>query len=103
MEVSRPRWILTKKATNVIVSPIQWVGIIAGVALALNLLVVWLIEGSVPGAYAVGQVLGIHLVAFVLTALVATLTRVGSIGTLVAIYLLAFAGVQILVVLTDLL
>ena len=91
-----------RPATSVMVSPLKWVALIAGAALVVNIAVVWLMDGSTPDAYGLGQVLGIHLAAFLLTALVATMTRVGSIGTLVAVYLLGFAAIQVLLVLTDL-
>ena len=91
-----------KAATSAVISPWKWVAIIASAGFAVNVVVVWLIDGVSPGPYDLGQVVGIHLVAFLLTALVANVTRVGSIGTLVAIYLLAFAAIQVLLVLTDL-
>ena len=102
MEAAYNEVVLAKRSTtSVLVSPLKWVGLIAGVGLVVNVVALWLLEGTTPGPYGLGQVLGVHLAAFLLTALVATMTRVGSIGTLVAVYLLAFAAIQVLLVLTD--
>lgn len=99
----KKRWPLARKqATSVIVSPLRWVALIAAGAMFANAVMLWLLEGASPGAYALGEVLGTHIVAFLITALVASITRVGSIGTMVAVYLLAFAAIQVLLVLTDL-
>lgn len=72
------------------------------VAFAIHVAVLWLLDGGTPGAYGFGQIIGAHLASFLVTALIASLTRLGSIGATVAIYVLTFASVQMLLALTDL-
>lgn len=87
---------------SVVVSPIRTVLVIAAAAIALHLGGLWLTGGGVPAAYELGRLFGVHLVAAIVTALIASFTRVGSTGALVAVYVLAFVAAQILTVLTNL-
>jgi hypothetical protein len=80
----------------------RYVAMIAAVGLVLNVVVLWLLDGATPGPYDLGRVLGVHLVALLVTGLIATVTKVGSTGTLVAVYLLAFFAIQVLLITTNL-
>ena len=78
------------------------VAAVAVVAFVIHVAVLQLIDGGTPGAYGFGQIIGAHLAAFLVTALIASLTRLGSIGATIAVYVLTFASIQMLLVLTDL-
>jgi hypothetical protein len=91
----------TIRGSNVTLSPIRWVGIIAAAAAVVHLAAQWATAGTVPGSYAIGEIIGTHLAAFLLTALIASLTRLGSLGAIVAVYLLSFGLLQLLLTLTD--
>ncbi|MDH5293521.1 MAG: hypothetical protein OEW91_07540 [Acidimicrobiia bacterium] len=90
------------RSTQLAVTPTRWVAAVAAIALVVHIAVLWLLEGGMPDPYALGQVVGVHLAAFLVTALVASITRLGSVGAMVAVYLLAFAAFQVLLVITEL-
>lgn len=77
------------------------VAAVAVVAFVIHVAVVRLLDGGTPGAYGFGQIFGAHLAAFLVTALIASLTRLGSIGAMVAVYVLTFGSIQMLLALTD--
>lgn len=83
-------------------TPISWVGGVAAAALVIHVAVLWYLGGTRPGAYGFGQIFGTHLVAFLITALIASMTRIGSVGAMIAVYLLSFGALQLLLALTDL-
>lgn len=78
------------------------VATVAAAAMLIHVVIAWFVGGEVPGAYGLGEILGTHLVAFLATALISSLTRLGSIGAMIAVYLLSFGVLQLLLVLTDL-
>jgi hypothetical protein len=78
------------------------VAAVAIVAFIIHVAVLRLLDGDTPGAYGFGQIIGAHLASFLVTALIASLTRLGSIGATVAIYALTFGSIQMLLALTDL-
>ncbi len=83
-------------------TPMLWVGGVAAAALIIHVAALRFVGGSTPGAYGFGQIFGTHLAAFLITALIASLTRIGSIGAMIAVYLLSFGVLQLLLALTDL-
>lgn len=83
-------------------TPISWVGGVAASALVIHVAALWYLGGASPGAYGFGQIFGTHLVAFLITALIASMTRIGSVGAMIAVYLLSFGVLQLLLALTDL-
>jgi hypothetical protein len=89
------------RRSGVTLSPIRWVAIIAAGALAVHLAALWASTGAFPDSYQIGEVIGTHLAAFLLTALIASLTRVGSLGAVIAVYLLGFGLLQLLLTLTE--
>jgi hypothetical protein len=83
-------------------TPLSWVGGVAGAAFVIHVVALRFLGGGVPGAFGFGQIFGIHLVAFLITALIASVTRIGSVGAMIAVYLLSFGSLQLLLALTDL-
>ena len=90
------------RKTSVVLSPIRTVLLIAAAAMALHLALLFILNGGLPTPYALGQLLGVHLVAAIITALIGSFTQIGSTGAMVAVYVLAFIAAQMLLVLTDL-
>jgi hypothetical protein len=90
------------KTTMMDSAPLGSVGGVALVAVVIHVMVVRYFGEGAPGAFGTGQILGTHLAAFLVTALVATLTRLGSLGAIIAVYLLSFGLLQLLLAFTDL-
>jgi hypothetical protein len=90
------------RKTTAVLSPIRMVLLIAATAMALNLALLFILNGGLPSPYSLGQLVGVHLVAAIITALIGSFTQIGSTGAMVAIYVLAFVAAQMLLVLTDL-
>ncbi|MGF1668780.1 MAG: hypothetical protein ACFCVC_21155, partial [Acidimicrobiia bacterium] len=82
-------------------TPMSWVGGVAGAAFVIHVAALRFLSGAAPGAYGFGQIFGTHLAAFLITALIASVTRVGSVGAMIAVYLLSFGSLQLLLALTD--
>lgn len=84
------------RSSGLLGSPVQAVALIALAGLVVHVAVVWVLERAAPSAYGLGQTLGTHLAAFLITALIATLARLGSFGSMVAVYLLTFVILMVL-------